>query len=323
METFRLSPYYLTDIRVPKRTISENQLPIEIARFEDGLTRTRHQLLAVKKQLQESFGGENARWDIDWMDCLLLLLEDRTLIEEVILKTKEGQYNIEYVFHQIVLRYLRIFETKSVKPEDIFGFQDVMTRVLQNILGDEITFQKSRIEQENLSRLIRDYLKKDPQEIYRLSPRKFEEVMSELLRDMGFETRLTPPSRDGRKDILAVMTTPLGKMIVLVECKRYRADHKVGIEPIRSFLFTVLHDKASCGLYATTSFYTAGAKQLASEYKWQLHLKDFYNLKDWINQYGNWTESSQAGLWLPKGARPAGLAPFDFSAVFPQDRKRI
>ena len=44
-------------------------------------------------------------------------------------------------------------------------------------------------------------LRQRPDSIYELPPRKFEELLAELLTDRGWEVELTPATRDGGKDI--------------------------------------------------------------------------------------------------------------------------
>ena len=58
-----------------------------------------------------------------------------------------------------------------------------------------------------------DRLRRQPQAIYELPPRKFEELVADLLVDLGYEVQLTPATHDGGKDILAQMATPIGKFL--------------------------------------------------------------------------------------------------------------
>ena len=69
-------------------------------------------------------------------------------------------------------------------------------------------------------------LKKQPDTIYKLTSRKFEELLADLLTDMGWEVELTKATRDGGKDILAYLQTDVGKLLCLVEAKKYRKDLK-------------------------------------------------------------------------------------------------
>lgn len=80
------------------------------------------------------------------------------------------------------------------------------------------------------------YLARHPDFLYQIEPRRFEMLVAELLTDMGYEVELTPETRDGGRDILAAFDLPHGKILTLVECKKFRPDRKVGIDIIERFL---------------------------------------------------------------------------------------
>jgi len=72
-----------------------------------------------------------------------------------------------------------------------------------------------------------EQLRKHPESVHDLPPRKFEELLAELLSDMGWRVELTPATRDGGKDILAYLNTDVGEILCLVEAKKHRRDRKV------------------------------------------------------------------------------------------------
>lgn len=71
-------------------------------------------------------------------------------------------------------------------------------------------------------------INKDPENLYTLDPRKFEELVAELLDREGFAVKITPPTRDGGRDILAYTNGKIGEHLYLVECKRY-ASHRLSM----------------------------------------------------------------------------------------------
>jgi len=77
-------------------------------------------------------------------------------------------------------------------------------------------------------------LKKQPKDIYKLTPRQYEELVAELFRDMGYDVKLTKATRDGGKDILAAIKTEVGQLLCLIEAKRYREDRKIGVALVRT-----------------------------------------------------------------------------------------
>ena len=73
-----------TSFDVPGRTIADEEVSKEIARFEDALTRTRAEILGIRKRIASQIGRESS----DIFNAHLMILEDRTLIEDVIASVK-------------------------------------------------------------------------------------------------------------------------------------------------------------------------------------------------------------------------------------------
>ena len=90
---------------VPKSTVSENQIPLEVARFEDALINTRKEILDLQNKVSKGMGTEHA----EIFDAHLLILEDRMLIEEVISRVKKEKLAIDYIFY-CNARYTRYIE---------------------------------------------------------------------------------------------------------------------------------------------------------------------------------------------------------------------
>lgn len=129
------------------------------------------------------------------------------------------------------------------------------------------------------------YLAKHPELLYELHPRRFEELVAELLRDQGFEPTLTPRTRDGGRDILAARSDALGSLLYLVECKRYAPKNKVGVEVVRAIHGVTNAERATKGVIVTTSSFSKDAIAFASPLKYGIGLYDFEALKSWLNRY--------------------------------------
>ncbi len=149
------------------------------------------------------------------------------------------------------------------------------------------------------SELVR-YLARHPDAMYELSPRKFEELVAELLRDMGYDVWLTQRSKDGGRDVLAVFRLPDGEILTVVECKRFAPDARVGPDIVHKLLWVAdRHDNASRAILATTSRFTTGAKVIEKKFGWRLSLRDFDGITEWLSGYGTWRKEGNGGLWLP------------------------
>ena len=65
---------------IGKRDLSEVELQAEVSRLERSLVQTRHQILEVQRRVSEGMGAAEG----SIFDAHLLVLEDRTLLDEVI-----------------------------------------------------------------------------------------------------------------------------------------------------------------------------------------------------------------------------------------------
>jgi hypothetical protein len=130
-------------------------------------------------------------------------------------------------------------------------------------------------------------LKKQPRDLYKLSPREFEKLLADLLKDMGWDVELTKQTRDGGSDILAYLNTSIGRLLCLVEAKHYREDRKIGVDLVRTLYGTLYDAQANSAMMVTTSSFTNDAKIFQQKHKYQLSLKDYADVVEWILKFGN------------------------------------
>ncbi len=127
---------YLLDselFSIVKREISEGELSQEIARFEDALIQTRQEVYKIQERIAEELGVQHA----EIFNAHLLVLEDRTLIEEVISRLKTELLCVEYIFDDVLKKYINAFskmEDEYLK-ERVADIRDVGKRVLRQLLG--------------------------------------------------------------------------------------------------------------------------------------------------------------------------------------------
>lgn len=189
----------------------------------------------------------------------------------------------------------RVLTLSSLEPIKSSIPDPISTDSAQGLDSDALNIHLDAISREFIK-----YLATHPNLLYEIEPRKFEMLVAELLADMGYEVELTPESRDGGRDILAAFNLPHGKILTLVECKRFNPQRKVGIDILERFLWVLdRKDKASCGLIATTSYFSPESIAIEKEFKWRLSLKDFGGISEWLDRYGTWTQSLTEALWLP------------------------
>src|SRR5947207_9985269 len=116
-----------------KYQIDAAQIPDEIARFESALIQTRVQILEMQQQIAEAIGAKDA----GIFDAHLLVVEDQTLIDEVLRKLEADHCNVEFVFQEVAAKYVETL-SKMDDPylrERALDIQDVMKRVIRNLQG--------------------------------------------------------------------------------------------------------------------------------------------------------------------------------------------
>jgi restriction system protein len=99
--------------------------------------------------------------------------------------------------------------------------------------------------------------------ILRLKPREFERLIEILYQHIGYDTKLTPATRDGGKDIVANINREDGREIVYVECKLYKTT-ELTIETVRAFGYSVIKDNINRGVLFCTGYVNDRLKELDS-----------------------------------------------------------
>jgi phosphotransferase system enzyme I (PtsI) len=118
---------------VVKYHIDADDVTDEIARFEAALIQTRAQILEMQQQIAEAIGAKDA----GIFDAHLLVVEDQTLIDEVLRRLEVEHCNVEFVFQEVANRYVESL-TKIADPylrERALDIQDVARRVIRNLQG--------------------------------------------------------------------------------------------------------------------------------------------------------------------------------------------
>lgn len=204
-------------------------------------------------------------YDKDWTLIIFALDNDgeyRAVDLEVSLRSEEQAE------HELILRMASFAEIGKVEES------------LYSIESNKQSFLITNIDDE-----VKKYFKKHPEKLYQLSSRKFEELVADILKDFGFNVELTKATRDGGSDIIASIKNALTSFLVLVECKKYSQDNKVGVGIIREVIGVHTLKQPSKSIIVTTSYFTQDAINEAGSFKEKLELKDYNALKGWLNNY--------------------------------------
>lgn len=114
-----------------------------------------------------------------------------------------------------------------------------------------------------------------------LDPYQFEKTIGVLLAGTGYgDVQHVGGSGDRGADLTAIDSN--GRKIV-VQCKRYAVNNKVGSMEIQRFVGAITIHGASRGIVVTTSDFTPEARAIASNFR--IDLIDGAKLRQWLEQY--------------------------------------
>lgn len=145
--------------------------------------------------------------------------------------------------------------------------------------------ERIQLDLKSIDDALIEYLARHPKLMYEFSPRKFEELVAELFKGMGYVVVLTPRSNDGGRDLLAFQNSAVGTLLTLVECKRFSPDKHVGVGLVRTLYGVTEYERASHAVLATTSFFTRGARNFHEAVHYRLSLADYNSLAQWCMKH--------------------------------------
>ncbi len=120
-------------VDVFKTTILSVYLKDETERFENAINKTRQDLLDIQQHLNQEIGENFA----EFLDAQIMMLSDKTIIDEVKKRIREDRVNAEYAYHEVMNDYAaKLEETRdSYLKERVADIWDVTTRALRNLMS--------------------------------------------------------------------------------------------------------------------------------------------------------------------------------------------
>jgi len=118
---------------IQRLLIPEHGTAEEVARLEKALVSTREQIASIQRRVQEGMGADEG----GIFEAHLLVLEDRTLIDEVIRVIHQQKVNAEYAFETVAEKYASALAAINDEylRERAADMRDVTARILNNLLG--------------------------------------------------------------------------------------------------------------------------------------------------------------------------------------------
>ncbi len=120
---------------IKKKQISKSKIEQEVKRFYKALDATREELSDIKKRVLHKIGEQDAKI----FDAHLLILDDKIVIDQTVLRIKEETCNVEWAYFEI----MRAFYDSLINSQDEYlrersvDILDVKGRVIRNLQGSE------------------------------------------------------------------------------------------------------------------------------------------------------------------------------------------
>jgi hypothetical protein len=128
-----------------------------------------------------------------------------------------------------------------------------------------------------------DRFRKNPDELYKLSPRKYEEFLEVVFQNNGYRTLLGKGSNDGGVDLRLYTNDIVGESVTLVQAKRYKSDIPIELQAVQALTAVVDDQKANRGLLVTTSRYLPCAKNFAARHNSRIQLASSSEVAEWCD----------------------------------------
>ncbi len=217
---------------------------------------------------------------------------DKSLIGTIIFDKTDKDWGYVIMAIQEDGRYRSVDINISLNTQD-YAEKELLTKMnkmdssgeIRELLFQNKEIEISKINITDINSEVKKYFKKNPDKLYELTPRKFEELIADIFNDLGFNVELTQATRDGGRDIIARIRNSVADFLTYIECKKYAAEHKVGVSIIRELTGVHYFKKPALSIIVTTSFFTKDAMEEAGQLENQLALKDYNNIKDWLAKY--------------------------------------
>ncbi len=121
------------EVRIVERELAKEEIPREIARFEEALIETRRQLHEIQQKVGEALDERHA----SLFDAHLLVVDDRSLVEETIRMLGARRRNVEVVLKEVADRYAGVLAKLDDEylRERAADVRDVTRRILHNLAG--------------------------------------------------------------------------------------------------------------------------------------------------------------------------------------------
>lgn len=267
------------------KKLTKSELETEI---DSKISDTGHHLLDTDAVASEMASSNATGWGLDVFEVIDVDISHPDKARVKIGFTLSGDQNNDQSFCGTAI------EGEALAIIDADGDVSYSNVTAERDLGDDSEMMLEEeiyqtptepIVSSDITAELKKFFANHPEKLYELNPRKFEVLIADILKDLGFTTELTQATRDGGRDIYAYVKNQVTTFLMFVECKRWSPDKKVGIQVVQRLHGAAKADGAHKSMIVTTSFFTLPAQQEQTKISAQMELKDYEALRLWLTKY--------------------------------------
>lgn len=165
-------------------------------------------------------------------------------------------------FTEAAVEAVRSQEPVAVELLDLEGIGAWIDRLE---VGKPGYAEKVQVLIRSISHEFAKLVSQTPDALDHLEWRDLERMMARVMEGLGFECELTPPSKDGGKDLILVWRAKSGDQSFIVELKHWRSGKRVGKTAVADFMRVIVAEARTGGLFLSTSGYAANRTEGLTE----------------------------------------------------------
>lgn len=121
------------EIKIDTANIAEDKIDGEIKRLEEGIAKSREQLIKIREKAERELGKDKAQI----FDAHIMVLDDPMFMDEIREKIKSERITAENAISQVAKKYVDMFNSMEDEylKERAADIKDVSERLIKNVLG--------------------------------------------------------------------------------------------------------------------------------------------------------------------------------------------
>ncbi|SHM83681.1 phosphoenolpyruvate--protein phosphotransferase [Caldanaerovirga acetigignens] len=122
-----------SEIKIDTANIAEEKIVGEIKRLEEGIAKSREQLIKIREKAERELGKDKAQI----FDAHIMVLDDPIFMDEIREKIKSERITAENAISQVSKKYVDMFNSMEDEylKERAADIKDVSERLIKNVLG--------------------------------------------------------------------------------------------------------------------------------------------------------------------------------------------